>query len=169
MSDYLLELQEQVKKGKNVFIAPNAYVLGKAELGDEVSVWYGATIRADFDKIVIGNQTNIQEGCSLHVDHGIPMKIGNGVTVGHHAVLHGCTIDDYSLIGINATVLNSVKIGKGCVIGANSLVTERTIIPDFSLVFGSPAKVVKTLNEETFQLLKFSAQEYVNEAAKYLK
>lgn len=166
---YLEQLQSQVKKGTDVFIAPNAYVLGKVNLGNRVSVWYGATLRADFDSITIGDDSNVQEGVIMHVDHGTPLTVGKGVTVGHGAVLHGCTVGDNSLIGIKAVVLNGAVIGKGCVIGANALVKENEVIPDFSLVVGSPGKVIRQLGEDTLGMLQFSAQVYAEEASKYLK
>jgi carbonic anhydrase/acetyltransferase-like protein (isoleucine patch superfamily) len=166
---YLKQLQDQVKKGTDVFIAPNAYVLGDVTLGNRVSIWYGATLRADFDRIVIGDDSNVQEGVIMHVDHGTPLTVGKGVTVGHGAVLHGCTVGDNSLIGIKAVVLNGAVIGKGCVIGANALVKENEVIPDFSLVVGSPGKVIRQLGEDTLGMLQFSAQVYAEEAAKYLK
>lgn len=166
---YLEELQRQVKKGKDVFIAPNAYVLGDITLGDGVSIWYGATLRADFDSIVIGNDTNVQEGVIMHVDHGAPIHIGQGNTIGHGAVIHGCTIGDYNLIGIKAVLLNNVQIGKGCIIGANALIKENTVIPDFSLVVGSPGKVIRTLPDEVIAQLQFGAQVYKEEAARYLQ
>ena len=166
---YLEQLQSQVKKGTDVFIAPNAYVLGNVTLGNRVSIWYGATLRADFDKIVIGDDSNVQEGVIMHVDHGTPLTVGKSVTVGHGAVLHGCTVGDNSLIGIKAVVLNGAVIGKGCVIGANALIKENDVIPDFSLVVGSPGKVIRQLGEETMSMLQLSAQVYAEEASKYLK
>lgn len=166
---YLEQLQQQVKKGADVFIAPNAYVLGQVTLGNRVSIWYGATLRADFDRITIGDDSNVQEGVIMHVDHGTPLSVGKGVTVGHGAVLHGCTVGDNSLIGIKAVVLNGAVIGKGCVIGANALVKENEVIPDFSLVVGSPGKVIRQLGEDTLAMLQFSAQVYAEEAGKYLK
>ncbi len=166
---YLEQLQNQVKKGNDVFIAPNAYVLGNVTLGNRVSVWYGATLRADFDKIVIGDDSNVQEGVIMHVDHGTPLTVGKSVTVGHGAVLHGCTVGDNTLIGIKAVVLNGAVIGKGCVIGANALIKEHDVIPDFSLVVGSPGKVIRQLGEETMSMLQLSAQVYAEEAGKYLK
>lgn len=170
MSNYLQELQGQVKKGDNVFIAPNAYVLGDVILGNNVSIWYGATLRADFDRIEIGDYTNVQEGVIMHVDHGEPIKIGEHNTIGHGAVVHGCTIGDYNLIGIKAVVLNGAKIGRGCIIGANALIKEHQEIPDFSLVVGSPGKVIRTLKEEeVLGILGMSAQVYSEEALKYLK
>lgn len=170
MSNYLQQLQSQVKKGDNVFIAPNAYVLGDVVLGNNVSVWYGATLRADFDRIEVGDYTNIQEGVIMHVDHGEPITIGQHNTIGHGAVVHGCTIGDYNLIGIKAVVLNGAKIGRGCIIGANALIKENQEIPDFSLVVGSPGKVIRTLKEEeVLGILGMSAQVYSEEAQKYLK
>jgi carbonic anhydrase/acetyltransferase-like protein (isoleucine patch superfamily) len=166
---YLEQLQSQVKKGTDVFIAPNAYVLGNVTLGNRVSIWYGATLRADFDSIVIGDDSNVQEGVIMHVDHGTPLTVGKSVTVGHGAVLHGCTVGDNSLIGIKAVVLNGAVIGKGCVIGANALIKENDVIPDFSLVVGSPGKVIRQLGEETMSMLQLSAQVYAEEASKYLK
>ena len=165
---YLDELQRQVKKGKEVFIAPNAYVLGDVTLGDGVSIWFGASIRADFDSIHIGDHTNVQEGVIMHVDHGVPIRIGKHNTIGHGAVIHGCTIGDYNLIGINAVLLNNVKIGRGCIIGANTLLLENTAIPDFSLVVGSPGKVIRQLPEEVITQLEFGAKVYYDEALKYL-
>ncbi|CAN5403067.1 gamma carbonic anhydrase family protein [soil metagenome] len=166
---YLQQLQSQVKKGDSVFIAPNAYVLGNVTLGNNVSIWYGATLRADFDSITIGDDSNVQEGVIMHVDHGTPLTVGKGVTVGHGAVLHGCTVGDNSLIGIKAVVLNGAVLGKGCVIGANALVKEGEVVPDFSLFVGSPGKVIRQLNESTLGMLEFSAKVYAEEAAKYLK
>ncbi|MDX2003451.1 MAG: gamma carbonic anhydrase family protein [Chitinophagales bacterium] len=166
---YLDKLQQQVKKGKNVFIAPGAWVLGDITLGDEVSIWFNASLRADFDSIVIGDKTNVQEGVIMHVDHGAPIKIGVGNTIGHGAVIHGCTIGDYNLIGIKAVLLNNVQIGKGCVIGANALLTENMVVPDYSLVVGAPGKVIRTLPEDIIAQLQFSAEVYKEEAANYLR
>lgn len=146
---------------EGVYIAPGAHVIGDVRLGENVSVWFNAVIRGDSDTIDVGRDCNIQDGSVLHTDHGEKMTLGQGVTVGHKAMLHGCTIDDYSLIGINAVVLNRAKIGKFCVIGANTLITEGTEIPDYSVVMGSPGKVVKTLDEDTASMLKASAQHYV--------
>ncbi len=166
---YLQQLQNQVTKGEGVFVAPNAYVLGNVTLGNRVSIWYGATLRADFDSITIGDDSNVQEAVIMHVDHGTPLTVGKGVTVGHGAVLHGCTVGDHSLIGIKAVVLNGAVIGKGCVIGANALVKEGEVIPDYSLFVGSPGKVIRQLGESTLGMLEFSAKVYAEEAAKYLK
>lgn len=147
--------------GKQVYIAPGAHVIGDVTLHNDVSVWFNAVIRGDCDSIVIGEKTNIQDGSVLHTDHGVKMHVGKGVTVGHKVMLHGCSIDDYSLIGINAVVLNGAKIGKYCVIGANTLITENMEIPDYSLVVGSPGKVIKTLGKDVEEMLKKSAEHYV--------
>ncbi|QDP01760.1 gamma carbonic anhydrase family protein [Thalassotalea sp. PS06] len=149
------------------FIAESATVIGQAQLETDASVWFNVVIRADNDRISIGTGSNIQDGSVLHVDPGMPLTIGKHVTVGHKVMLHGCDIGDGSLIGINAVVLNGAKIGKGCLIGANALVTENMIIPDGSLVLGSPAKVVKTLSEEQQQQIKAGALHYVNNAKRY--
>ncbi|MDF1781852.1 MAG: gamma carbonic anhydrase family protein [Alcanivoracaceae bacterium] len=152
----------------NYWIAPNATVIGSVELGDNATVWFNAVIRADNDVIEIGDGTNIQDGSVLHVDPGVPMKIGKGVTVGHKVMLHGCTIGDNSLIGINAVVLNKARIGKNCIIGANSLVPEGMDIPDNSLVMGSPAKVVKEITDGHKAMLQMGAMHYV-EHGKHFK
>jgi len=146
------------------FIAPYASVMGDVTLGDDVSVWYSAVIRADVEKIVIGNRTNIQDGAILHADLGEPTIIGENVTVGHGAIIHGASVGDYSLIGMRATILNRAKIGKYCIIGANALVTEGTEIPDYSMAVGTPARVIKTLPPEIAEKLAMSAEHYVEMA-----
>ena len=151
----------------NYWIADNATVIGSVVLENNASIWFNVVIRADNDIITIGENTNIQDGSVLHTDSGVPLTIGKNVTVGHKVMLHGCTIGDNTLIGINAVVLNHAKIGKNCIIGANALVTERMEIPDNSLVVGSPAKVVKTVSEAQAQMLAFSALHYVENAKRY--
>lgn len=151
----------------SAYIAPGAHVVGNAELRENSSVWFNAVVRADMDKIVIGARSNIQDGSVLHTDAGIPLTIGEGVTVGHKVMLHGCEIGDYSLIGINAVVLNGAKIGKYCIIGANALITENMDIPDFSLVIGSPGKIIKTLDESVVPKLEASASHYCSNAQHY--
>lgn len=146
----------------NGWIAENATVIGDVELGQEVSVWFGAVIRGDNCKIRIGDFSNIQENAVLHTDPGIELNVGQYVTIGHQAMLHGCTIGDNSLIGINAVVLNNAVIGKNCIIGANALIPEGKIIPDNSLVMGSPGKVIKTLDEFAEAKLKMSAMHYAH-------
>lgn len=152
---------------KKTFIAPNASVMGNVTFGEDVSVWYGAVIRADVEKIQIGNRTNIQDNAVLHADPGDPTILGNDVTVGHGAIVHGATVGDGSLIGMRATILNRATIGKGCLIGANSLVTEGTIIPDYSLAVGSPAKVIRQFTEEQAEKIKSGAMHYVEMAKKH--
>ena len=153
----------------DVFIAPGAHIIGNVELKQGSSVWFNSVLRGDMDKLTIGESTNIQDGSVLHTDAGIPLTIGNGVTVGHKVMLHGCSIGDYSLIGINAVVLNGAKIGRFCIIGANALITENMEVPDYSVVMGSPGKVVKTLDESVEPKLKGSAAHYVENAKRYKK
>lgn len=147
--------------GEDYFVADNAIVVGKVQLQNNVSVWFNAVIRGDNDLISVGENSNIQDGSVLHTDPGVPLTIGRNVTVGHKVMLHGCSIGDNSLIGINSVILNGAKIGKNCLIGANSLVTEGKEIPDGSLVMGSPAKVIKSLSAEQQARLVLSAETYV--------
>lgn len=158
---YALGEKEVEIRGEDFFIAHNATVIGSVILYNNVSVWFNSVIRGDNDLITIEEGTNIQDAVVIHVDEGVPSHIGKGVTVGHQATLHGCTIGDNSLVGINAVVLNEAKIGKNCIIGANSLITQGKEIPDNSMVLGSPAKVVREVTEEEVQYLKFSAQHYI--------
>jgi carbonic anhydrase/acetyltransferase-like protein (isoleucine patch superfamily) len=145
------------------WIAPNAAVVGNVILHEHTSVWFSATIRGDNpEPIEIGARTNIQDGAVMHADKGIPLTIGSGVTIGHQAMLHGCTVGDNTLIGIGATVLNKSVVGKNCVIGAHTLIPEGKTIPDNSLVVGSPGKVVRQLGEEQVEGLKAGAQHYVD-------
>lgn len=159
--------ERKVEAQGEFWVADSAQVMGSVVLGNNVSVWFNAVVRADMDTITIGDNTNIQDGAVLHVDLGVPLNIGEGVTVGHKAMLHGCTVGDYSLIGINAVVLNNVKIGKNCIIGANALVPEGMEIPDNSLVLGSPAKVVKEVSEKQKKLFQLSAMHYVAQSQFY--
>lgn len=152
---------------EKVFIAPNASVMGDVTFGKGVSVWYGAVIRADVEKIIIGDNTNIQDTAVLHADPGDPTIIGESVTVGHGAIVHGAVVGDGSLIGMRATVLNKAKIGKGCIIGAHALVTEKMEIPDYSLAVGAPAKVIRQLTPEQAEKMKLGAQHYVDMAERH--
>ena len=154
--------------GEGHFIAPNAAVIGDVEMHDKSSVWFSCVLRGDADRIVIGAGSNIQDGAVIHADPGFPTIIGENVTVGHNAMIHGCTIGDGSLVGINAVVLNGAKVGKGCLIGANALVTENMEIPDGSMVLGSPAKIKKTFTEREQEVLGLNAEHYVANAARYL-
>jgi carbonic anhydrase/acetyltransferase-like protein (isoleucine patch superfamily) len=157
-----------IKKDETNFIATGAIVIGDVTLGENTSVWYNAVIRGDGDTIVIGRNSNIQDLAMVHVDEGFPVHIGDGVTVGHSAIIHGCTIGDNTLIGMGATVLNGAKIGKGCLIGANALVTQGMEIPDYSLVVGMPAVIKRTLTPEEVKENQKNAQIYVEEAKKAL-
>src|SRR5271169_4884321 len=130
------------------YIAPTAVVLGKVVLMENSSVWFGATLRGDNETISIGAGSNVQDGAVLHTDPGFPLSVGAHVSIGHQAMLHGCTVGDGSLIGIQSIVLNGAVIGKGCLVGAGALITERKIFPDGSLIFGSPAKAVRELTAE---------------------
>jgi carbonic anhydrase/acetyltransferase-like protein (isoleucine patch superfamily) len=143
------------------FIAPNAAVIGDVEIGPESGVWFGCVVRGDNDPITIGARSNIQDGAVLHSDSGSPLTIGADVTVGHRAILHGCTVADNALIGMGATVLNRARIGPNCIVGANALVTEGKEFPEFSLIVGSPAKVMRTLEPDTAEALRRSAEHYV--------
>ncbi len=144
----------------DVWVAPSADVIGDTQLGEGASVWFGAVIRADNTPILVGARTNIQEGAMLHSDPGAPLSIGEGCTIGHHAILHGCTIGNNVLVGMGATVLNNAVIGDDCLIGANALVTEGKVFPAGSLIVGAPAKAVRDLPPEAIAGLRTSAAAY---------
>lgn len=143
------------------WLAPDATVIGKVELGEDVGIWFGSVLRGDNEPIVVGAGTNIQEGVMIHTDPRYPVTLGENCTIGHHAIIHGCTIGDNSLVGMGATILNGAKIGKNCLVGANALVTEGKEFPDNSLIVGSPAKVMRVLDDEAVEKLKQSAVRYV--------
>ena len=168
MPVYALDEVEPVL-GEGCWVAPDAHVIGRATLGAGVGVWFGAVVRADNEAMTIGDRTNIQEGAMLHSDAGSPLTVGADVTVGHHAILHGCTVGENSLIGMGATVLNRARIGRNCIVGANALVTEGKEFPDDSLIMGSPAKAVRTLDAESAARLRASATNYVANAARFRK
>jgi carbonic anhydrase/acetyltransferase-like protein (isoleucine patch superfamily) len=157
----LNDLMPKLPESGRWWVAPDAHVIGRVMLGEDVGVWFGAVIRADNEPMAIGARTNIQEGAMLHSDAGIPLTVGEDVTVGHHAILHGCTVADCSLIGMGATVLNRARIGRFSIVGANALVTEGKEFPDYSLIVGSPAKVVRTLDPSIAEQLRASAAHYV--------
>lgn len=142
-------------------MADTAAVIGNVILAKNASVWFGAVVRGDNDPIFIGEDSNVQDNAVIHTDLGSPVNIGKGVTIGHQAMLHGCTVGDYSLIGIGATVLNNAKIGKNCLVGAHALIPEGKVIPDNSMVLGAPGKVVKELSAEMIAMLEGSANVYV--------
>ncbi|MCP5161798.1 MAG: gamma carbonic anhydrase family protein [Hahellaceae bacterium] len=164
---YSLETKIPTLIGEGHYIAPNAMVIGQVVLEAGSSVWFGAVIRADNDVIKIGKFSNIQDGAVLHTDEGLPLVIGEGVTVGHRAVLHGCLVNDYCLIGIGATILNRAKIGAFSIVAANALVPEGMEIPDGVLVVGSPAKIKRELTMEEKDRLKQGAIHYVKNAQRY--
>lgn len=142
------------------WIAPGAHVMGKVDLAEDVGIWFGAVLRGDNEWITIGARTNIQENTIIHTDWGSPTIIGEDCTIGHSAIIHGCTIGKNSLIGMGATILNGAKIGNNCLVGANALVTEGKEFPDNSLIVGSPAKAIRTLDEASAAKLKASALNY---------
>ncbi|WP_299191065.1 gamma carbonic anhydrase family protein [uncultured Litoreibacter sp.] len=150
----------QLPVSGDFWVAPDANVIGNVILQDATSIWFGATLRGDNEPIIVGEGTNIQENCVLHTDIGSPLTIGKNCTIGHKAMLHGCTIGEGSLIGMGATVLNNAVIGKGCLIGAGALITEGKVIPDGTMVLGTPGKVVRELNSQKKQGLIASALHY---------
>ena len=145
----------------SAYIADSANIIGKARIEANASVWFDVTIRGDNELITVGEGSNVQESCVLHTDPGFPLKIGKNVTVGHQAMLHGCTIGDGALVGIQAIILNGAKIGKNCLVGAGALVTEGKEFPDNSLIIGSPAKAVRTLSDEDIARLHGNTAKYV--------
>ena len=155
--------------GAGVWIAPTAAVIGKVVLEEAVNVWFGAVLRGDTEVIWVGSGSNVQDNCVLHTDKGFPLLIGANCTVGHAAILHGCTIGEGSLIGMGATIMNGARIGKGCMIGAGSLVIEGKDIPDGTLVLGRPAHVTRQLSEAEIAALLGSAAHYRENAARYAK
>ncbi len=152
----------------SVRLAQGAVVCGDVTIGKNSSIWFHAVLRAESAAIFVGENTNIQDNCTVHVDEGNPVDIGNGVTVGHGVILHGCSVGDDTLIGMGSTVLNGAKIGKNCIIGAGSLVTQNTVIPDGSMAFGSPARVVRPLRTEEIETNRTSAADYVEESLEYV-
>jgi carbonic anhydrase/acetyltransferase-like protein (isoleucine patch superfamily) len=152
-----------------VFIAPDAMVIGKVTLGAHVGVWFGAVLRGDNERIMVGAETNVQELCVFHTDMGFPLTIGRACTIGHRAILHGCTIGDETLIGMGAIVLNGARIGRNCLIGAGALVPEGREVPDGSLVMGMPGKVVRPLREDEIDRIRLSAAHYVANGRRFAK
>ncbi len=154
-------------KSENFYVANGAHVIGDVEIGEDVSIWFNAVIRGDTGTIIIGDESNIQDGCVLHAEAWNKLMIGRGVTVGHKAMLHGCTVGDYSLIGINSVVLDDAVIGKNCLVGANALVKSKMIIPDGSVVMGSPAKIVRQITEVEIKIIEAAAKHYVENGKKF--
>jgi carbonic anhydrase/acetyltransferase-like protein (isoleucine patch superfamily) len=149
------------------WVAPGAHVLGRVELAEGASVWFGAVLRGDNEPIVIGIGSNVQECAVMHTDPGQPLTVGRHVTIGHQAMLHGCTVGDGTLIGIQAVVMNGARIGRECLIGAGALVPEGRVIPDRSVVLGSPGKVVRQVTDEEVRRLRAGADSYVRRAAQF--
>ena len=151
----------------SAFVAPNATVIGDVMLMDQCSVYYNAVLRAEHDSIIVGPYCNIQDGCVIHVDRGFPVVIGTGCTIGHGAILHGCTIGDNTLIGMGAIIMNGATVGINCIIGAGALITQNMVIPNGSLVLGSPAKVVRELTKEEIEGNLRAAYHYVKQLEEY--
>jgi len=162
-------IRPELPEAGDYWVAENATVLGRVILRPGANIWYNCVLRGDNDPITIGERSNIQDGTIIHTDVGIPCTVGADVTVGHRAMLHGCTIGDGSLIGIGATVLNRAVIGRNCIIGANALIPEGKEIPDNSLVMGAPGKVVKEISDQQAQMLRMSALHYVDNAERHRK
>ena len=152
----------------SAWVAPSADLIGDVQLGEAASVWFGAVIRADNTPIVVGVRANIQEGAMLHSDPGAPLTVGEGCTVGHHAILHGCTLGAHVLVGMGATVLNRAVIGEDCLIGAGALVTKGKSFPPGHLIVGSPARAVRALTPEQIAGLRLSAAHYAHRAREYV-
>ena len=168
MNVYDLEgVSPELPNPDEYWIAPNAVVLGRVILKKNASIWFGATLRGDNDPIIIGENSNVQDGSVLHTDAGIPLTVGANVTIGHMVMLHGCTIGDNSLIGIGSIVLNGAKIGRNCLIGANCLITEGKEIPDNSMVLGAPGKVVREVTEQQAAVIATGAGYYVDNWKRY--
>ena len=151
----------------DVWVAPDAHVIGRVRLGRGVGIWFGAVLRGDNEWIEIGDGTNIQEGTVIHTDPAFPATVGAGCTIGHSAIIHGCTIGENSLVGMGATILNGARIGRNCLVGANALVTEGKTFPDGSLIVGSPAKAVRQLDEAAIAGLRNSAERYTANARRF--
>lgn len=160
-------IRVELPENGDYWVAPNATLIGRVRLRAGASVWFNTVIRGDNDIIEIGERTNIQDGCVLHTDKGYPMVLAEGCTVGHMAMLHGCTVGPNTLIGIGSTVLNGTRIGANCIIGAHTLIAEGKEIPDNSMVLGTPGRVVRELSDEDAENLKKLSQHYVDNSARY--
>ncbi|MEJ2298375.1 MAG: gamma carbonic anhydrase family protein [Woeseiaceae bacterium] len=164
---YALGERQPVFEGNGHFVAGNATIVGSVRLGDHSSVWFNCVLRGDNDWLIVGPRSNIQDGAVLHTDPGLELVIGTGVTVGHKAMLHGCTIGDNTLVGIGSTILNGATIGANCIVGAHSLVTENKTFADGKLILGSPARPVRDLSDEEVAYIGESAEIYVENAVRF--
>lgn len=156
-----------INKKDSVVICPGAQVLGDVELGEDVSIWHGAVVRGDIEPIKIGNHSNVQDNCVLHCSKDFPIVIKDNVSIGHGAVIHGCTLEDNVLIGMNATVLNGAHINKNCIVGAGAVVSEGKEFPEGSLILGVPARAVKELTPEQIEHIQYNADEYCRISKNY--
>ena len=161
--------EPQLPSEGSYWVAPDAHVIGNVILGQDVGIWFGSVLRGDNDLIKIGNETNIQENTIIHVDPNTPVTIGNNCTIGHNAIIHGCTIGNNSLVGMGATILNNAKIGNNCLVGAGALVTENKEFPDGMLIIGSPAKAVRELSPEMIKYITRSSKHYVDNFNMFIK
>ena len=163
----LAKVKPQINKDS--WVAQNATLIGKVIIKKEANIWFNVVLRGDIEPIIIGERSNVQDGSVFHTDPGCPLTLGKNVTIGHMVMLHGCTIDDETLIGIGSTILNKTKIGKNCIIGANTLIAENKVIPDRSLVIGSPGKIIRQVTDEEIENIKENANDYVANFKKYKK
>lgn len=152
---------------ESAFVAPTAVVIGQVTVEADASLWFGAVIRGDVDRITIGNGSNVQDNAVIHCDQGYPTNIGREVTIGHSCVIHGCTIGDHSLIGMGSTILNGARLGENCLVGAGSLITEGKEFPPGSVIMGRPAKVVREVGEAELEMLRRGAENYRRNAERY--
>jgi carbonic anhydrase/acetyltransferase-like protein (isoleucine patch superfamily) len=153
----------------NCWIAPDASVIGRVRLGERVGIWFGAVLRGDNEWIEIGARTNVQDGSVLHTDIGFPLKIGAGCTIGHRALVHGCTIGDNCLVGMGAIVMNGARVGDNCIIGAGAIITEGKDFPDNALLVGAPARSIRMIDEQAHALLKLAASTYTDRLPRYVQ
>ena len=155
------------KVSENIFIAENAVIIGDVELAENVSIWFGAVLRGDIEKITIGKNSNVQDNSTIHTDYGIPCVVGENVTVGHNVILHSCSIGDNVIVGMGSTILNGAKIAKNCLIGANSLVTHKIQFEEGCLILGNPAKIVRKLTDKEIEHIQENANHYVENSKRY--